>query len=264
MRVLLTNDDGVYAEGLHALRRTIEASGRHEVFTVAPERERSAIGHAITLHKPLQVRSVTMADAASPIWSVNGTPADCAKIGVLALLDRPPDVLVSGINRGANVGMDVLYSGTVSAAIEGTILGIASIAVSLAAFDEGDYDFAARFTLQLIEHVGQGGLPAGVLLNVNVPDLQPTEIAGVAATRIGRRYYADVFHPARDPRGRTYYWLAGEVRRGEEPAETDIGALERNLISITPVRLALTDTSLLERVGRWAAELERSAVHGEA
>lgn len=256
MRVLLTNDDGVYAEGIQALGRVLEKEPGIEAVIVAPERERSASGHAITLHKPLHVNKVDIQGINLPCWSVSGTPADCTKIGVLSLLSERPDMVVSGINRGANVGMDVLYSGTVSAAIEGYILGIPSVAVSLAAWDEADYTFAAAFTARLLRKIAAANLGAGVLFNVNIPPLEAEKVAGVAVTRLGVRYYNDVFHPRRDPRGRTYYWLAGEPRRGETDKETDIGALQQNLISITPLQLNLTHLQAMESLKEWIPEME--------
>lgn len=254
--MLLTNDDGVYAEGLQTLRRELEGDPGLEVFVVAPERERSAASHAITLHKPVYVHQVKMEDCTVPTWSVSGTPADCTKLGALALLDRPPDLVISGINRGPNLGTDVFYSGTVSAAIEGAILGIPSMAVSLATFEDADYSFAARVTAALVRQVRAHGLPPGTLLNVNVPALEEGEVPGVAITRLGLRYYTDVFYPRQDPRGRTYYWLAGDVRRGEADPDTDIGALERNLISVTPLHLRITDFKLMAELKPWAEAIE--------
>ncbi len=258
MRILLTNDDGVYAEGLQTLRRHLEGEEELEVFVVAPERERSASSHAITLHKPVYVHEVKLEDCACRTWSVSGTPADCTKLGVLALLDRRPDLVISGINRGPNLGMDVFYSGTVSAAIEGAILGIPSLAVSLASFEDAEYSSAARFTVGLVRQIRRRGLPEGALLNINIPDLDPERMAGVAMTRLGLRYYTDVFHPRQDPRGRTYYWLAGEVKQSGEGPETDIGALEQNLISITPLQLRMTDMQLLRHLEGWVSDLEGS------
>lgn len=255
----MTNDDGVYAEGLQALRRALEKEPWAEVYVVAPERERSASSHAITLHKPLYVTPIRLEGARGPIWSVSGTPADCTKIGVLALLENKPDLVVSGINRGSNVGTDVLYSGTVSAAIEGAILGIPSIAVSLATFEDADYHFAAAFTVTVIDRIRQEGLAAGTLLNINIPPIDGSLVAGVAVTRLGVRYYTDVFHPRKDPRGRTYYWLAGEVVTGEEDPETDVGALAQNLITITPLHLRLTDFDAIDRLHTWIPVLEEKA-----
>ncbi len=257
MLILLTNDDGVYADGLQILRRELEERG-FELAIVAPERERSASGHAITLHKPVYVHRLQLDGTRVPAWSVSGTPADCAKLGVLALLERRPDLVVSGINRGPNLGMDVLYSGTVSAAFEAAILGLPAVAVSLGTFEDADYAPAARFTGALMEQIARRSLPPGVLLNVNVPPLPEEEMAGVAVTRLGVRYYTDVFHPRQDPRGRTYYWLAGEVVPGREGPDTDVGALEQNLVSITPLHLRLTDQAALEGLRAWIPDLERA------
>jgi 5'-nucleotidase len=257
VRLLLTNDDGVYAEGLHAVRRALEAGGRHELFIAAPERERSASSHAITLHKPIHVNAVHMDDLRSPAYAVSGTPADSTKIGILALMKERPDLVISGINRGANVGMDVLYSGTVSAAIEGVILGVPSIAVSVAGFEDLDYSVAARFVASLVDRLGQAPLDGRrpFLLNVNVPAVEADKVAGVAVTRLGIRYYTDVFHPRQDPRGRTYYWLAGEVRDDTATPDTDVWALAHNLISVTPLQLNLTDEALVEALRPWARGL---------
>lgn len=255
--MLLTNDDGVYAEGLHALRRSLEATGRHELFIAAPERERSASGHAITLHKPIHVNRVQMEGLQTPAFAVSGTPADSTKIGILALMKKRPDLVISGINRGANLGMDVLYSGTVSAAIEGVILGVPSLAVSLAGFDNLDYSVAARFVTSLVDRLQEAPLDPSrpFLLNINIPALEEDKVAGVAITRLGVRYYTDVFHPRQDPRGRTYYWLAGEVRDETDTPDTDVWALAHNLISITPLTLNLTDEPAVLALRPWAERL---------
>lgn len=243
MRILITNDDGVYAEGLHALRAELERKPDLELLVIAPDRERSASSHAITLHKPLHVNRVEFHDAIAPVYSVNGTPADCTKIGSFALLDSPPDLVISGINRGPNLGTDVLYSGTVSAAIEGAILGIPSIAISLNEFRDADYAAAARFAGLLVEQFAAGRVPPFTLLNVNVPAGEWDDLAGVAITRLSHRRYKDSFIKRTDPRGRTYYWLAGELHEQPPAPDTDAGALRRNLISMTPLHLQLTDHS---------------------
>jgi 5'-nucleotidase len=261
VRILLTNDDGLQAEGLQALRRELDRRQRFDVYVAAPERERSAVGHAITVHKPLRVTEVVLPGATRPAWSVSGTPADSTKLAVLALMPERPDIVVSGINRGANVGGDVLYSGTVSAAIEAVMLGIPAIAVSLAGFEGLDFGPAARFTAELIGRLPEAPLPERpYLLNVNVPALPAERIAGVASTRLGARYYEDAFERRTDPRGRAYYWLAGEVR-DPGPAEpgTDIWALAQGLISITPLQIALTDEPLRARLAAWAAGLRPEA-----
>ncbi len=252
LRILVTNDDGVYAEGLQTLWRVLlhQLRSDDEVYVVAPERERSAVGHAITLHKPLHVNEISFSDGHLPIWSVSGNPADCTKIGVEALLPAHPDLVISGINRGANLGMDVLYSGTVSAAIEGVILGIPSIAVSLAAWENPDYTYAAKFVAGLVERHRRDALSPSTLLNVNVPAIEEDKIAGVAATRLGVRRYRDVFHRREDPRGRTYYWLAGEPIEEGDPG-TDVDALASNMVSVTPLRLQLTEESQLPTLDKW-------------
>ncbi len=260
MRVLLTNDDGVGAPGLAALCLALQARPGMDVTVSAPERERSAIGHAITLHKPLHANPAEIAGATCPIWSVSGTPADSAKIAVLALMPHRPDLVISGINRGANVGADVMYSGTVSAALEGTLMGIPSLAVSLEGFEGLDYTDASVFVAEMVERLAAAPLPAGdpYLLNVNVPTRPRAEWAGVAVTRLGLRYYDDIIDKRQDPRGRTYYWLAGEVRdHSAHPAEagTDIWALAQGMVSITPVRFALTDEGVRAALQPWADRL---------
>lgn len=245
MLFLLTNDDGIAAEGLRALG--CKLAGQGQVVIVAPEKERSAIGHGITMHKPLRVTEIELAPGLKG-FAVNGTPADCVKLALEALLPQPPDVVVSGINRGENLGTDVLYSGTVSGAIEGCINGIPSLAVSLAGEKDPDYSFAAAFTASLCRYIATRGLPAGTFLNVNIPNLPPEDIAGVALTRLGQRRYINTIERRVDPRGRAYFWLAGEVKDLDANPDTDIGAVLRKFISITPLHLDLTDHRFLERL----------------
>ncbi|MDI6893309.1 MAG: 5'/3'-nucleotidase SurE [Bacillota bacterium] len=251
MLILLTNDDGIFAPGLRALREAWEQQEDCEVYVVAPAEERSASGHAITLFRPLMVEEVVFPGSLVKGWSVGGTPADAVKLAVGAVLPRPPDLVISGVNRGPNLGSDVFYSGTVSAAIEGTILGIPSLAVSLAAYEDGDYGLAARFSRYLAREALRRGWPAGVLLNVNVPPLEPYEIAGVAVTRLGVRHYRNIFDRRVDPRGRVYYWLTGEAVDGEEPEDSDVMALRQNLISVTPVHLDLTHHDMVKTMRAW-------------
>lgn len=259
MLVLLTNDDGIFAPGLRALREVWERQEDCEVYVVAPAEERSASGHAITLFRPLMVEEVIFPGSLVKGWSVGGTPADAVKLAVGALLPRPPDLIISGINRGPNLGSDVFYSGTVSAAIEGTILGIRSVAVSLAAYEDGEYGLAARFSQHLIREALRHKWPPGVLLNVNVPPLEPEEIAGVAITRLGVRHYRNIFDRRVDPRGRVYYWLTGEAVDGDEPEDSDVMALRQNLISVTPVHLDLTHHGMVQTMASWdlSGALER-------
>lgn len=254
---LLTNDDGVHAEGLQALRLELENVRDAIVYVVAPDRERSASGHAITVHRPLLVDELELSGSRSRMWAVSGTPADCTKLAVMALLPETPSLVISGINRGPNLGTDVFYSGTVSAAIEGTILGIPSIAVSLGATEDLDYDLAAVFTRRLALRVIERGLPANTLLNVNIPALEESQIVGSAVTRLGVRRYRNVFHRRLDPRGRVYYWLAGEAMEEECEPDTDVTAIRNNLISITPIQLDLTHHGARAYLQRWSLDLLR-------
>jgi len=255
MQVLLTNDDGIHAEGLQALCRALERNTAATITVVAPDRERSATGHAITIHKPLHVDEVKLRNCNSQAFAINGTPADCAKLGSEALLVKPPDILISGINRGPNLGTDVFYSGTVSAAIEGALLGIPSLAISLAEFDHPDYKVAADFASHLLGFVHENGLPPQTLLNVNVPALEAAHIAGVAITRLGVRRWKNVFDRRRDPRGKIYYWLGGEVLDLDPEPGTDVTALKNNLISITPVQIDLTNYQLRSQLLEWESHL---------
>ena len=256
MRVLLTNDDGIHAPGLEALCRELSAMPELELYVVAPDRERSASGHAITLHKPLYAQPARLPGSSAPAWSINGTPADCTKIGISALMPSPPELVISGINRGANLGINVLYSGTVSAAIEGVLLGVPSLAVSLAALDQGDFTPAARFVGHFLKLLIKRGNPGFRLLNINVPDRPLEAIRGVAVTRLSNRRYVDSFVRRTDPRGRTYYWLSGELEEEDRDPATDAGALHHGFISVTPLHLNLTDTSLMDSLGQWRPELD--------
>lgn len=256
VRILLTNDDGINAEGLQELCRQLAADRENEVYVVAPDRNRSASSHAITLHKPLYPDEFTIPGCTAKAWSINGTPADCAKIGVSALLPGRPDLIISGINRGSNMGIHVLYSGTVSAAIEGVVLGVPSIAVSLATLDNPDYTVAARFMRLFVRTLRKHGNPGFTLLNINVPAGGPGDVKGVAVTRLSGRRFDDAFVQRTDPRGRIYYWLSGTLRDEELDSSTDAGAVKNGLISITPLQLDLTDNSLMAPLAGWVPELE--------
>lgn len=240
MHILVSNDDGIYADGLTALYLALKEIG--EVTVVAPEKEQSGTGHGITVHFPLRPRKVVLADGDTG-WAVDGTPADCVKLAVEALLEKPPDLVVSGINFGPNLGTDVLYSGTVSAAIEGLINEIPAVAVSLATYHNPDFAAAGEFARKLVSSLVQDGLPKGTLLNVNVPRGKPK---GVRITCLGNRRYVNIFHKRTDPRGRDYYWMAGEPQdmtphQENGDLETDVEAIRANFISITPLHFDLTD-----------------------
>jgi 5'-nucleotidase len=233
--ILLSNDDGIHSEGLQALVNAVTAHGR--VVVVAPDREQSAVSHALTLHRPLRIDEV-----APGRYTVDGTPTDCVNLAINGILQERPALVVSGINKGANLGDDVTYSGTVSAAMEGTLLGVPSIAVSQ--IGRGPYDFriAAGFAGELVSRVVAHPLPADTLLNVNVPQFtngeQPT---GVALTRMGRRRYGDAVIEKVDPRGRKYYWIGGQELSFVEEEGTDFHAVSRGSISVTPIHLDLTN-----------------------
>lgn len=252
--VLLTNDDGIHAPGINALRARMEQVEGLEVWAVAPDRERSASGHAITMYRPLFPIKVEIPGATAPCYSVTGTPADSAKLAIEALLPRRPDLVISGINRGANLGTDLFYSGTVAAALEGPILHIPAIAVSLDSWESKDYSVAADFTATLALKVLQEGLPDGTLLNVNVPALKREEIKGVRVTKMGRRLYRDQWDRRQDPRGRTYYWLAGELMELDNDNDSDVAATEAGYISVTPVQLDLTRYDQIARLHLWGLE----------
>ncbi|NLD71981.1 MAG: 5'/3'-nucleotidase SurE [Chloroflexi bacterium] len=247
--LLVTNDDGVYAPGLLELRRALEPVG--EVAILAPEHNWSAAGHTKTMHKPLRVNEAQLSDG-SPALVASGTPSDCVALALLGILDRQPDLVLSGINLGANVGHDLTYSGTVAAAMEAVIWGVPGLAISLDTFEPASFAVAARFAAHLADHVLRERLPYPLLLNVNVPARPAERIAGVRITRLGRRIYRDALVTRRDPRGRPYYWIGGEPPSGHAEPGTDIGALAEGHISVTPVRLDLTDHEQIARLESWA------------
>ncbi|NLJ59367.1 MAG: 5'/3'-nucleotidase SurE [Firmicutes bacterium] len=249
MRILVTNDDGIFADGIRILAQDLLNLG--EVRVVAPDRERSATGHAITVLRPLRIESVKFPDSRIRAWAVDGTPSDCVKLAIEDLLEWKPDVLVSGINRGPNLGTDVLYSGTVSAAIEGAIYEIPSVAISVAAFENCNYPVAAEFGKQLVSIVAKMGLPPKTLLNVNVPSVERRDLAGVSITRLGARVWKDVFDRRVDPRGRAYYWMAGSVEESDGDLDIDSVAVRHNMISITPIHLDLTGYDLIDQLKTW-------------
>jgi len=233
--ILVSNDDGIHSDGLKALADAIAAHAR--VVVVAPDREQSAVSHALTLHRPLRIDEV-----GPERWTVDGTPTDCVNLAINGILRERPALVVSGINKGANLGDDVTYSGTVSAAMEGTLLGVPSIAVSQ--IGRGPYDFtiAAAFAGELIARVLAAPLPPDTLLNVNVPQFADGERPnGVALTRMGKRRYGDAIVEKVDPRGRKYYWIGGEELSFVEEEGTDFYAVSHGAISVTPIHLDLTN-----------------------
>lgn len=252
MHILVTNDDGVHAPGLLALAQAVRPFGK--VSVLAPERNWSASGHVKTLHRPLRVKQVQLADG-SPAYASDGAPSDCVALAVLGVLPEAIDLVVSGINPNANVGHDVTYSGTVTAAMEGAIWGLPSLAFSLDRKDADHnvlhYATAAAVAAQVLPLVIENGLPDQVLLNVNIPN-QPLEaLRGWRTTRLGLRIYRDELVRREDPRGKPYYWIGGDEPTGVPEEGTDIGALAGNYVSLTPVQLDLTAHAVLERLRSW-------------
>lgn len=245
-RILCTNDDGIHAPGLALLEAV--AGGLGDIRTVAPDREQSATSHSLTLHRPLRVTEVEEARHV-----IDGTPTDCVLIAVKELLPWRPDFVLSGVNHGPNMGEDVLYSGTVAAAMEGTILGIPSIAVSFARSGRDDLGEWEGLLADLLDHlVARDDFPAETFFNVNLPDRPVADVAGVKVTSLGRRVYSDSLVRREDPAGREYFWIGGGVSSWSGGENSDFVALEAGYVSVTPLHLDLTNHRLLDEVATWA------------
>jgi len=245
MQILVTNDDGYLAGGLKLLARAASRLGT--VHVVAPDREQSATSHSLTLHRPLRVRS-----AENGVRIVDGTPTDCVMLAVGDLLEQRPDVVLSGVNHGANLGDDVLYSGTVAAAMEATILGIPAVAVSYAGRDTDDLDAWEDVLVELLRQLlVRDDFPPETLLNINLPPVSPDRVTGVRVTTLGRRAYVESLTRARDPSGREYYWIGGGESRWWGGANSDFRAVHSGAISVTPLHIDLTNYKLLEGIARW-------------
>ncbi|UCE18058.1 MAG: 5'/3'-nucleotidase SurE [Gemmatimonadota bacterium] len=250
MLILITNDDGIEAKGLRTLHSGL--SKKWETVVVAPAQEQSATSHSMTLNRSLRYR-----DLGGNVFSVEGTPTDCVMFAVYSLLPRKPDLVVSGINHGANLADDVTYSGTVAAAIEGTLLGIPSVAISVPkkgnpTFDRHNiFDDAARFSGQLVSRILKEGMPEETLLNVNVPNCSWDEIDGVRITRLGKRIYRDVIERERGSDGQSYFRIGGNAPDWEGSEDSDVSVIDRNMISITPLRLDLTNYEAMEHLRKW-------------
>ncbi len=248
MRILISNDDGIHAPGLVALHAALREIGDLEV--VAPDSEQSAVGHAITLSDPIRARPVCRENGFRG-YAVGGTPADSVKLAVCALLTEPVDLVVSGINLGPNAGISVIYSGTVSAATEGTILGIPSMAISLATYTDPCWDTAGRVARLLVRRLAERPLPRGVLLNVNVPNRPWDRLAGFAVTRMAESRFVETFDRRADPRGNVYYWMDGYLQPTGDAEGTDLAALENGFVSLTPIHFDLTHVPSLDRLRAW-------------
>ena len=244
LRILLTNDDGIYAEGIRILAEVLRDNG-HQVFITAPDRERSAAGHSITILEPLRANRIDHYKNIEA-YQINGTPADCVKLGIEKLMSFSPELIISGINNGSNLGYDVLYSGTVSAAIEGWIMGFNSIAVSLVCKGKRKYITAANYINNYISDFDLSVFKETILLNINVPDCEFNQVKGVRITKLGTSLYEDTYEERTDPMGKKYYWISGGNGRDEKGENTDIVAVENDFISITPLKIDLNNENLIE------------------
>jgi 5'-nucleotidase len=257
--ILLTNDDGIDAPGLRALIQAMRPLGRVSVF--APDHNWSAAGHTKTMHKPLRADRYPLVlgpdeealDAGNEIeaYTTTGAPSDCVALALLGVLREEPDMVVSGINQGANLGHDVTYSGTVAAAMEAVISGRPAVAISLDSDETKGFDIAARVAASVVDRVLHHGLPPGTFLNVNVPGCRQDEITGLCITRLGRRVYRDILVQRQDPRGRPYYWIGGEPPTGHRDEGTDIWAVANHYVSVTPIHLDMTAHELIPMLREW-------------
>jgi 5'-nucleotidase len=251
MRVLVSNDDGVDAPGIRTLAAGLRAAG-HEVIVVAPDRDRSGASNSLTLDQPIRIKQLE-----DSVWSVAGTPTDCVHLALTGLLDHEPDIVVSGINNFANMGDDVIYSGTVAAAMEGRFLGLPAIAMSLATGDHlgRHFETAARAAREIMARLVVDPLPADTILNVNVPDRPWHEVRGFEVTRLGQRHRSEACVPQLDPRGRTVYWIGPAGGEQDAGPGTDFHAVRSGHISITPIHVDLTRYQALEKVASWVGGL---------
>ncbi|MEE4246926.1 MAG: 5'/3'-nucleotidase SurE [Kangiellaceae bacterium] len=248
MNILLSNDDGYFAPGLEALHQ--ELSKSHQVTVVAPDRNCSGASSSLTLEIPLRVKQTKQG-----FFSVTGTPTDCVHLGMYKVLDHKPDIVVAGINTGANLGDDVLYSGTVAAAIEGRSLGTPAIAVSLVGKDCQHYATAAKVIAHILSKMSDNPMPDNKVLNVNVPDVPFEQIKGYRITRLGSRHRVDTIIPTKDPKGREVYWIGPMPGAQDESEGTDFYAVDQGYVSITPVTVDMTAFDCFEQVGEWATTL---------
>lgn len=242
MRILLTNDDGYHAPGIQTLCRTLRKQTKHDIIIVAPERPRSATGHSITLFKPLFLTEYNL-DEQKLGYAISGTPSDCVKLAIQGELVSKPDIIIAGINLGSNLGTDIFYSGTVSAAMEGVLLGVPALAVSLASYEYRNFEPAATYLTEQLDFIVQHNQDG--LLNINFPGKPQAEWRGVKVTRLGKTVYENVFERRVDPHKRTYFWQGGNLAQ-ELELDTDLRAIQDDYISITPMHSDLTDFARVE------------------
>jgi 5'-nucleotidase len=256
VKILITNDDGFYAEGIKQLKDALK--DKNDVYVVAPDRERSATSHSLTLDFPLRIK-----EKGEKEYAVDGTPTDCVLVAIHGLMkENKPDLIISGINHGANMGEDVTYSGTVAAAFEGSILGIRSVAISLVGKENLIFDSAKLFITGFVNCFKDFGLKKGTLFNVNVPNLPPSDIEGITITKLGKRIYRDDIIQQIDPRGKYYYWIGGDTPIWEDIKGTDFDAIENNKISVTPVHLDLTHYESIEKMKKHIGKLLKNFRNG--
>ncbi|MEJ5350362.1 MAG: 5'/3'-nucleotidase SurE [Melioribacteraceae bacterium] len=251
MKILITNDDGIDSAGISALADEMKKIG--DVTVVAPRTEQSAVGHAITMKIPLRVTEY-FKDGEFFGYAVEGTPADCVKIGIRNIMKTKPDIVISGINNGSNTAINIIYSGTVSAAREAAIMDVPSIAVSVTSHAAKNFQFAAKISKALSLLVMKNGLPNGTLLNVNVPDLPENQIAGIKLTRQGKSKWDDIYEERIDPYGKKYYWLTGNLIETDNDLNTDQFAIKNNHVSISPIHFDLTDYNTYNSMMSWEIE----------
>lgn len=251
LKILVSNDDGIDSAGIYALVETLKDIA--EVTVVAPHKEQSAVGHAITMQTPLRVFEYQK-NGKFFGYAIDGTPADCIKIGIRNLMTAPPDLVLSGINHGSNTAINIIYSGTVSAAREAAIMDVPSIAISITSHVVMDFSYASRIATQLAIQVYEKGLPKGTMLNVNVPNLPEDQIAGILLTKQGKSKWDDIYEKRIDPYGRNYYWLTGNLMDVDNLLELDQAAIKKNYVSISPIHFDLTDYQTFNDMKKWKVE----------
>ncbi len=247
---MISNDDGIDSVGIHTLAKYLKEIA--EVIVVAPHKEQSAAGHSITMQNPLRVRKVYKEDELFG-YAVDGTPADCVKMGIRNIMKEPPDLVVSGINHGSNTAINIIYSGTVSAAREAAIMDVPAMAISLTSHNAKNFDFAGKVAQKLAKMIIENheDIPKGTLLNVNVPDISEDECAGIALTVQGKSKWDDIYEERKDPYGRNYYWLTGNLIEADKEITADQAAIKNNYVSVTPIHFDLTDYQTFEKLKNW-------------
>jgi len=251
LKILISNDDGIDSPGISALAKELKKIG--DVTVIAPRTEQSAVGHSITMKNPLRITEY-FKNGDFFGYAIDGTPADCVKIGIRNILKEQPDIVLSGINLGSNTAINIIYSGTVSAAREAAIMDVPAIAVSVTSHEAKDFDYAAKLSAQLAKLVVKNKLKTGTLLNVNIPNLPEDKIAGVLLTQQGKSKWDDIYEERQDPYDKNYYWLTGSMKQTDNTLEADQFAVSNNYVSITPIHFDLTDYDSYQTMKEWKLE----------